>query len=358
MLTQAKQAQLKKLRVSQVIALFYSIIFVSLIAGGYFLLLQKNYFVAFVASIVLAGIAWNIARYLGAEENGIRRHPPLFLVLLIVSAVGVFNNLMLNLEGRKIFQETLETAEQRYIKLGVAAKAHVENPAIAIRISKVQGLTETLVKEIINPRNCGQGPEAIDIIEQIRKELPDFRRLTGKANDCSKNEQIATDYKSTIPELLHKSQWYTEADYDALLETRARLVGNAEAARLKIRTLRGEVNTGYAIVLLKSVAPKLEDLGSIYRDDVQQLQRYSPGEDVPPSLDLSSVENLGEWSQLVNLLFSRLDRPPTYVYLGLAIFLDWVMVYLFALIRRNSAGLPSRSMSDANATSPWKARTP
>ena len=351
MLSQTKLANARIYRVTQLIAACLSLLFVGLIGLGYYLLLQKNAFAAVCISSLLAATAWFLAKYLGSSEGGIPKHLPFFAFLLVIRALGVFNSLMLNLEGKRIFQEAIDDSEQRFIKLELATLKYLENPAIATKIAKIESLSETLIKEILNPRNCGQGPEAILIMDEIRKELPEFRPLSGK-NDCTKNQQIASDYKETILDLTVKSKWFTESNYGALIETRKGIVANADGAKSKLRLLRGEVNTNLVPTLLKSVSPKLEDLGSLYRTDVERLKRFSPGEDVPRTLDLSSVGNLGEWSQIVNLVISRIDKPTTYIYLILAGFIDWLMIYAFRLVRINATGNFNRT-TGTSIGSPW-----
>lgn len=355
MVSQAKQALARSHRVIQLICLFYSIVFVALIAGGYFLLLQKNMLVALIFSVLLAGIAWNTAKFLGSTERGIQTHFPLFLLLLIISAVGVFNNLMLNLEGRRIFLETVEDTEKRFNALNEATARYAENPAVATKIARVDSLLGTLVNEIRNPANCGQGPEALRIMAELREDLPELRPLSGDWTDCKRNDELAALYAETIEQQKIKAPWYVEADYGNLLATRREIAANSEAARQTLRDLRTEVSLSYASGLLKSVTPKLEDLGSIYRADAEKLSVYSRAEDVPRSLDLRSVENLGEWSQLVDLVVSRIDRASTYIYLALAIFLDWTMVYMFGLVRKNAIGV-SRGPAGP-LQSPWKTRS-
>jgi hypothetical protein len=356
MATFAKQAQVSRYRVTQVIAFLYSILFVSIIAGGYFFLLQKNYFVATLFALVFAGIAWNIARYLGSSEKGIQGYPPLFALLLIISGVGVFNNLILNLEGRQIFQETLNETELRFTELAEATAKYAQDPTVAARLAKIDSLIATLISEIQNPRNCGQGPQALQIAFDIQKELPDFRLLSGKS-DCSMNNVLAAEYRETLEGLKIKAAWYVEADYGGLVKTREEIIENAAAAKAELKLLRSAVNTGFAGTLLKSVGPKLEDLASMYREDAARLRRYSSGEDVAPALNLSAVESLGEWSQLINLVISRANKASTYVYLSLAVFLDWIMVYLFTLIRQNGAGLNLRAGSVQGVRNPWGARS-
>ena len=346
-----KQAQERNYRITQIIAAFVSLVFVVLIGFGYYLLLQKNWLVAVCAGTTFAATAWFIAKYLGSNEKGIRKHPPLFVLLLLISAVGVFNSLMLNFEGKKIFQETVKDTDQRFFNLGQSVVKFVNNPDIEKRIAQIEQLNDDLIKEIMNPQSCGQGPAAMRIIDKLKNELPEFRPLSGKS-DCSVSAQVANEYNEKIPTTMINSNWYIDSGIARMKETRRNILASVDNSRTKLGTLRGEVFNNMVLTLLKSVTPKLEQLDAVYRADVESLKLYSPGDDVPSALSLSDVENLGEWSQLINLVLSRLDEPTTYIYLLLSFFFDWMMVYLFGLIRMNAPGALQRSAA-SSVGSPW-----
>lgn len=341
-------------RTVQVICLLYSIIFVALIWTGYFLLFQSNVFIGALIGAVFALMAWFIAKFIGTEERGIKRYTPLFILLLTVSAIGVFNSMMLNLEGKKIFQETLADSEVRVRHLQSYAQKNISNPAVEARIAKVESLTEALIKELRNPLNCGQGPEARDLIRQIQQELPSFRQLTEAepngstkaAINCSKVEIVIASYKDLIKTLIEKAPWYTAANYGALLKDRAALIASTNRLLENLKSLSGDVSRGMAGTLPSLINPKLRVLDSEYRNEFQ-IARFYGATDIPNALDLSSVENLGQWSQLINLIIARADRPQTYVYLCLAIFVDWLMIYVFSLLRTKAQNLPARKSPSA-----------
>lgn len=320
--------QSQQFRTSQIIAGLYSVVFVGTIWFGYYLLFQKNILTAFLLATVLGAIAWLLARFIGSHENGIRRFLPLFILLLIISAVGVFNSLMLNLEGRRIFSETIDAASDRFIALDRAASKRLSEQGVGKHIDNVRDLESALIREINNPLNCGQGPEARRLVNALRNELPGFVALSSTGVDCSKNEQVVADYKSRIAELVESAPWN-----DMLLQSVRRDSASAVSQMQKLGTRTG---TLMAPGLLSKIAPELVVLDTTYRQNRDRLSRGDVDVSaLPNQLDLTAVNSLGEWSQLLNLIIDRLDKISTYLYLVLAVLFDWMMVYLFNLVRQN-----------------------
>lgn len=144
---------------------------------------QQNLLLALGAALLFPLLAWWLAKFIGSSRTGIRGNLPLFILLLLVSAVGVFNSLMLNLEGRRIFIEAIERAHDQFDRLGGRAVGELQrggSSSPAAHIARVQNLKEALFSEIRNPLNCGQGPQARAILENLREELPQFRALSNR----------------------------------------------------------------------------------------------------------------------------------------------------------------------------------
>lgn len=320
-----------RLQGAQIIALLYSALFFFLISSGYYLLFQRVILVAVIAAILFPLLAWWIARYIGSSEGGISAHKPLFVLLLLISALGVFNSLMLNLEGRRIFVETIDDSHDRFDQLGNRAlqelgKGGSDSPLAHMR--RVESLKAALFSEIRNPLNCGQGPEARKILASLEEELPEFRPLSNPHPDCAQNDRVIEDYETRINGLVDRAPWSNQA----LLG----IVTDSNAAKKELDQLGATAGESWAVTLLHEVAPRLEAKNSQYRELYERLPKDSDAATgLPARLNLQSVESLGEWSQLVYLLINRWDRPTTYVYLLLAGFADWMMVYLFSLIRVN-----------------------
>lgn len=320
-----------RLRGAQIITLLYSMLFFFLISSGYFLLFQSSLLVAIAAAVVFPFLAWWLAKYIGSSETGIAGHKPLFVLLLIVSALGVFNSLMLNLEGRRIFVETIDDSHERFGQLGNRALAELgkggsDSPMAHIR--RVESLKAALFSEIRNPLNCGQGPEARKILSNLQDELPDFRQLSNPHPDCSQNNRVIDDYETRITALVDRAPWSNQALMG--------VVNDSRAAMKELDQLGTLASESFAARLLREIAPRLEVKNTQYRELFDRLPKGTDAATgLSSRLDLRSVESLGEWSQLVYLILNRWDKPTTYVYLLLAGFADWMMVYLFSLIRAN-----------------------
>lgn len=324
----ARADQQRNLRSSQIIAALYSIVFVAILWSGYYLLFQKNVLAAVFLATILSATAWFLAKFIGSHQNGIRQYWPLFALLLIISAVGVFNSLMLNLEGRRIFAETIENSAERFTAVDAAAVKALSQKGVGRHLDKVEELRSALIREINNPLNCGQGAEARRIIAELRRELPGFVPLSSTGVDCSKNEEVVADYNSRIDELIKRAPWN-----DAVLQEARE---NAASANAQLQKLGTRSATLMAPGLLSEVAPQLGGIDMQYRQTRNLLTRRDLDVSaLPAQLNMTAVNSLGEWSQLLNLIVDRLDRISTYLYLALAVLFDWMMVYLFGVVRQN-----------------------
>lgn len=318
------------------IALISSVLFFLLIFSGYFLLFRNNLWVAVPLGFTLAGLAVLITKWLGSEEKGIRRHWPVFVVLLIVSAVGVFNSLMLNFEGRYVFLDAIEESQKDYQGLGNEAARRLTEQGILQRQAKINSTLVALISEINNPLNCGQGPVARRLIGELRRELPGFEPLSAAGVDCSRNEEVIADYRAKVSQLLNAASWNNPG-----LTT---VVEGARFAREELGKLYRESSGSLGNKLLVDIKPRLEVLDDRYRNNWQQLTENGgePAE-LPSALPLRAVQTLGEPSQVHTLIIERFDRATTWLYILAAIFLDSFMVYVWGLVRQRSSKSPKVS---------------
>jgi hypothetical protein len=138
------------------------------------------------------------------------------------------------------------------------------------------------------------------------------------------------------------------------LQQRIQAQSTRELARL--RQLRRDVDSGAD--LLGTVRPALEESAATYQGLAAALAQQAPrrgDRSPPPTLDLRTVRHLGEWGHLLPLLLDRLDRPQTWVYLGLAAFLDWLLVHLFARLatHRRAQPRPRGTGAMTRLETPW-----
>jgi hypothetical protein len=311
----------------QIVAGLYSLIFFGSVASGYFYLFKNNPVIAGVVAAIFALLAWFLAKMIGNSEGGIKTQKPLFGLLLVISAYGIFNALLLNLEGEKIFVETITDAQDNFRNVQAAAERETAKVGIDKKIKGVRNLEAALYSEINHPIRCGQGPAARQILASLQQQLPDFIPLSNTRVDCSQNEKVIADYKQRIGDLIVRAPW-NNADL-------SRVITESRSARDELETLKITAASGLAPNLIKTVTPKLEALDTRYRSALETLSRQVDTTNLKPRLELSSVESLGDWSQLINIIIDRISKPTTWIYLLLAGFADWMMVHLFTLVRQH-----------------------
>jgi len=140
----------------QVLLFVFSLIFFAIIAYGYFyLFIRSGAFLAFVGCLIMAVFAWYLAQIIGTSRGGLRKHWVLLIPLFIVSAAGVYNSLMLYLEGGQIITDAASESQAQFATLQTAAERHLAETGATARTNRVRTLSEGLFSEIRNPVNCG-----------------------------------------------------------------------------------------------------------------------------------------------------------------------------------------------------------
>ena len=340
-------------RTFQWVVFIFSIVFFSVLSNGYYnLLVNKNVGLAFVVGIGLASLAWGLAKFIGSSTDKIKGNIPLFILLILLSAVGVFNSLMINLEGKRIFQEAIDDSQARFENLADSASKSLKNSVIEDKKARVGKLMTLFKAELKNPQNCGQGPVAKQLAKQLAEELKGFQVLSGSTT-CNNIDSIIDTYEKTVSNLLANSEEFTKGNYTEIQALKDEVALVEKDGQTQLNKLKGDINNGGN--LLKDARNGLEDVASKYQAIAQKLNSSSTKENVHSSLNLSSVRNLGEWSQIINLIISRLNETSTYVYLFLAIFFDWILIYCFSKLSDLKRALPNRRVQQqpTNISTPW-----
>lgn len=323
-----KGNQAATFRSMQVLLLVFSLIFFFIIAYGYFnLLLGSGVFLAFVGGAIMAIFAWYLARVIGNSPGGIRRNYVLFIPLLIISAAGVYNSMMVYLEGGRIIADSVTSSQDRFANLERLADTGLSESGATARLGRINSLSEALFSEIKNPLNCGQGPEARRIISELQRELPGFQPLSNPSRNCARNEEVINDYRNRIEALTARATW-NNPDLRAV-------ISGSESARRTLDEIRSRVSTNYSPIMLKPVLNALEEQDVLYHDLRFRLSKYVDVKSLPASLHLSEAQSLGNAFKLPGLFIERLDEPATYAYLAIAVGFDYLMVYLFELVASN-----------------------
>ena len=324
-----KAAAASRFQAMQILLLVFSFILFSAIAYGWYnLFLGFGWFPALILAFLLATFAWFLARVVGTNPRGIRGGLAPFIMLLLISALGVYNTAMLYSEGGRILADTANEAQTSFGALETAADAALVQSGAAGKAGRVKTLSDALFSEIRNPLNCGQGPEAHRLMGELQHELEGFTPLSDPAHDCSHNDQVIADYRDRIGDLVARAPWNNPQLIAVAQE--------AAQARQSLGEFRAGVMSDYTPTRVHGLVSTLETQDAHYRD--LRFKLSSQKVDVsalPPGLHLSEAQSLGNVAKLPDLFFERLNQLPTWVYLGVAVFFDFFLVRLFTMVTAN-----------------------
>jgi hypothetical protein len=343
-----------QLRTLQWVVVAFSCLFVFVIWNGYYhLFANRGLLFAIFGGLLLSAIAWGLGKFIGSSKKRLKGtgNAPLFVLMLTLSAVGVFNSLMINLEGRRIFQETIDNGLKDWLELQHVADESLQDQKIEAKRERIANLKLALKQEIENEFNCGAGPAARKIMDEVKQELPGFTVLSGSpVTVCADSSKVASMYMEQIDSL--EKQYIEKHGYLNLIAERERTLSAITQSKIELLKLQREVDSG--VDLLNETRPRLEELAANYRSLALMLYMFPAGKALANSMDISAVRNLGEWSQAINLIVSRLDKLQTYVYIFLAVFADWLLVHLFGMLRQIRGDIPPAKVeSEPTIANPW-----
>lgn len=231
--------------------------------------------------------------------------------------------MMVYLEGGQVLADSTSGAMQNFAVIERAANTQLEANGTIERINRVNSIRDALFSEIENPLNCGQGPEAMRLIGELQRELPNFTPLSSPSRDCSRNQAVIEDYRTRTDALVARAPWN-----DAELNS---IASDANQGRATLADLQREIGRSYSPGNIQQISGILEGLQTDYQELLFRLEEKTDASDLPQNLDIAGAQSLGNIYELPALFFSRLDEVSTYAYLLIALGFDLFLVYLFHL---------------------------
>lgn len=328
-MTTSKVQKASYYRAIQLLTVAISLAFIAIIAYGYYhVFMNVGAVTSFIIAMVLALAAWLCAKVIGtAPESSKAMLAVVYVPLLVISATGVFSSMMLYVEGSKIVADTANDSQNRFDQLSGTAEAALAQTGAANRINKVRTLKDALISEIRNTANCGQGPSARSIIADIQRELPGFVPLSNPSGDCTRNEDLVSDYNQKIDALIDRANW-NNPDI-------VKVIRDSAASREVLAQLRTDATTNYSPSLIQSAINTLEAQDTAYRSLRNRLSRHVGVQKLADGLDSEAVQSLGSGLKLFTLLTKRIYVLNTWIYLFLAVGIDLFMVHLFRINRKH-----------------------
>lgn len=325
-MTSRNAEQANRHRSIQILLAISSVIFIALIAYGYYhLLISFGWLIAFVGGGLMAGLAWYLAKVAGTSEGGVAKNLILVIPLFVISAAGIYNSMMVFLEGEQVLADTASGAQANFSQVETVARRQLVVEGATERANQINSNRDALISEINNPLNCGQGPEARRLIEELQRQLPEFQPLSG-ARNCDQNAAVIKDYNDRIDTLITRASW-NNSELNAV-------VTGAANARGKLGELQQDISRNYSANDISQIRSIFEGFQTQYQDLLVRLGRQTDIEGLPERLDITAAQSLGNVYRLPALFVKRLDEASTWVYLLIALGIDLFLAYLFQLAAR------------------------
>jgi hypothetical protein len=334
-----KSEEVSRYLTIQVILMLFTFVFFFTIAYGYFhLFIDAGWFLALLGGSIVAAFAWFLGRLIGTTPSGPwsdRKNYFFISILMIVSAAGVYNSMMVYIEGEKVLADTSTESQSYFNILATSANSELDGSGITTRIGRIHSLRDSLFSEINNPRNRGEGPEARRLMSELQRELPGFRPLSGSGRDGETNEAIIADYNSRIDDLIARADWNSPVMVSVSRD--------AKAATVQLEDMRTDINATYSPERIRQYVTSFEKLDGTYRKLRTDLATKANLEAVPSQLPLVAADSLGNVYKIIPLILSRASYPSTWVYLIMAVIFDLLLVSLFSILTESKVRKPSRS---------------
>jgi hypothetical protein len=337
-----------------------SLVYGYVMLHGYYNLLISSWggVVAFLAALLPLLIAFALIRMI-AHDGGIRANKLFFVMLLLVSAVGVFNSLMLTWRGDKVFYDTANDAAAKFQTLSQTAQANLSNPDAEKFIGEVNALKQALGQEMRNPVNCGEGAASRQIMARIKEKLPSFTQLSGGFKDCSKVDEMVALYDAQVDKALYSAPILAALRYEDVVKVKNSVTKADKDAKVLLDAAAQDLHDGKNKITV--VRPQIENIAALYRETAQLLSKNLPADaqkGLATQLDLSAVQALGDPSQFLQLIVSRIGDWFTWFVVVIAVALDSILIVLFARTHQFGRAIQTGKKTKPEATNvslkdPW-----
>jgi hypothetical protein len=274
-------------------------------------------------------------------------------------------------EGDQVADQRVEQARKDLAQLKTAAKHALAVPEFEALQGDVHSLLGALSQRIFTVaggNSCGIGKDSAAIIANIRQRLAPYSSeadpfpiipFTTQQHDCTRRDElqaISKQYDLQAERVLATTTIYRTKDVARRQEASQKIETSLDSAMLGLsQALNDSSESARGVARNYRLLQKaLKDAADAYRQQIGLLESItSKPPDLPQSLDIEDVEQLGNIAYIIKNVLGRLDRPQTYFYILAAVLLDAFMVWAFTALIGDMAiaarGTHSRSLNRGDA---------
>jgi hypothetical protein len=295
----------------------------------------ESEWVGIAVGIVVALIATVLAYAIGAEKKSFAGVSlAYFFILFNISAIGTLNACFMIFQSGNVIREEANTASAAIVLLRDVGTTKIVTAEADDLKNRVDSRWRSLQEELRNPVLCGQGPEAVRRVEELRQILPDFRLMAqpqrlprgagNKAEGCDGIEDVIRAYSETVKRLLDNHPIYAPAIRQIQARENIQMGANVLLASIKDDLDVKQIDKARPVLL--RIATKYAEL----REELSaNVHSASSIKDIPANIDMANLAAIGNIGEVIPFIFRRLDEIDTYVYILIAFFLDFSVIHAF-----------------------------
>lgn len=280
--------------------------------------------VMFAIIAIILGIA--IAKQRVENPINISNALSYFFILILLSALGTINTLYFNVAGTKIVTQEIEGAMQKIDALKNRAPIILATPDYQSWQAKVKVAEFLVYEEIKNKNLCGQGPEALRRIDELRKLLPSFKILAGQG--CGNTSDLISQYEEMVRKLIESSQ--EKALANPFIEASEAIVINAEKLKENLKKLLEKTKKAEDIesarIELKAAVVEFNQM----KDRLDIVSGKQSNADLV--INTKGIDSIGNPGEILSFMASRMNEASTYIYLVIALLIDVTLISAFRAV--------------------------
>jgi hypothetical protein len=312
-------------------------------------------FIACGAIALARAVASERVRLKSVKSRSARDHTWMayFALLLFISATGALSSFIYYAEGTTVVSESIASCEDCLKRLQSTTELAVETNVYNELRNNVQRIQSAIEIEIINKRNCGDGPAVIGLIRNMQDYLPSYRRPTGRIPNCDPEQidGVVNLYRQQRDQQLPLSDAYRTDRVAEKAAVRSDLSGVMERNRTALNSAT-DVLAKESVNGLASARTIVEKVVNDMEEFSLRVRNLSAAVEWSCKINLQDARGLGSFWQIFGIVRSRLDRVSTQGYIFFAIVIDCMLVMFFARVIRGAPDDTGEDPPDPDSPTP------
>jgi len=247
-----------------------------------------------------------------------------FAVLLIISSLGTMNTMFMQTQQTSVLGDVISKTRTHIQKLKFKIEENLTTVAYDKQRAEIDQLFANFEKELRNPANCGFGAQSNQRFRELQQVLPNLKPLALGGGACQNVDALITAYKDTVDKLKDD---LPDPNTKKRYQQRNSFINNLQKTIDTIENLKVQ-NTNLD---KGTTMPVLTSAWNTYAQTLQEAELITGKTfDLPAEIIDKNAQGMGNITQILPLLISKLDELVTYLIIFAAVMFDVLLIEFFS----------------------------